>query len=192
MMTTKITTKQAQRKSCVFDDNLKIFFKSNTYVVCAYKNRLGETILISTNSIGFYKEISEIIPLLSSNIIKYHQIRILSLFLNVCSVDDDNEDKAKKDKEKKLTDHKEERETFDEHDLDKNGVLSEIELLPLLMTNHKMDAENEAEHLIEKADDDMDGQLNYEEFEDSHDLFVGHALTGEGDYLHYVKHKDEL
>ena len=107
-------------------------------------------------------------------------------------VDDDDEDKAKKDKEKKLTDHKEERETFDEHDLDKNGVLSEIELLPLLMTNHKMDAENEAEHLIEKADDDMDGQLSYEEFEDSHDLFVGHAATGEGDYLHYVKHKDEL
>ena len=46
-----------------------------TYLVGAHKNRLAKVILMSTYNIGFYEEISKIIP--------YHQIRTLSLLLLV-------------------------------------------------------------------------------------------------------------
>ena len=91
-----------------------------------------------------------------------------------------------------MTELKEEKETFDEYDLDKNGILDKGEILGILMTDHSIDAKAEAEHLIEVADDNSNGQLDYEEIVEHHETFGSHPVTGEGEYLYYVKHRDEL
>ena len=58
----------------IFNDNLSdnfAYYFIETYVVGAHYNRLGEVILMSTQNIGFYEDLTKIIFELSSNIIKY-------------------------------------------------------------------------------------------------------------------------
>ena len=101
-------------------------------------------------------------------------------------------DEEDKEKERKLEDMTDEQLTFDEYDLNKDGFLDKSELLPVLVTDHRVEAEAEAEHLIEQTDEDTDGQLSYGEIVEHVDIFTGHVVTGDGQYFHYVKRKDEL
>ena len=60
-------------------------FFIKTYVVGVHLNHLTEAILMSTQNIGFYEEISKISPDLSSNIIKYarYPSSVRAMFINI-------------------------------------------------------------------------------------------------------------
>ena len=66
------------------------------------------------------------------------------------------------------------------------------EIRPWVLADNREEAEEEADHLIEEADTNKDGQLSEEEIVDQHDTFVGSQATDYSRYLHFVKYRDEL
>ena len=79
-------------------------------------------------------------------------------------------------------------------DYDKNGdgYLDYDEIRAWVLTDNKEEAREEAEHLIEEADENHDGKLSDEEFLENVETFVGSSATDYGRHLHFVKHRDEL
>jgi len=95
-----------------------------------------------------------------------------------------------KDKEWLIT----EKDRFDE-ELDKNGdnVLNKEEILAWIIPSNEEIANDEVDHLFSGADEDVDGQLSFEEVLKNHDLFVGSEATDYGDHLHNLdRFEDEL
>uniref|UniRef100_T1J078 Reticulocalbin-3 n=1 Tax=Strigamia maritima TaxID=126957 RepID=T1J078_STRMM len=87
-----------------------------------------------------------------------------------------------------------EKDRFDnDFDRNKDGHLNNDEILLWLIPNSRDAAEQEAEHLIQTADDDMNSQLSMKEILDNHDVFVGSEITDFGQHLHNTaKFNDEL
>uniref|UniRef100_A0A646QJC0 Reticulocalbin-3 n=1 Tax=Hemiscolopendra marginata TaxID=943146 RepID=A0A646QJC0_9MYRI len=87
-----------------------------------------------------------------------------------------------------------EKDRFEkDFDKDQDGKLNRQELLLWLSPNSRESAEEEADHLIESADDNKDQVLSINEILDHHDVFVGSEITDFGHHLENThKFKDEL
>jgi len=95
-----------------------------------------------------------------------------------------------KDKEWLLT----EKDRFDQ-ELDKSGdhFLSREEILAWIIPSNEETAEEEVNHLMAGADNDLDGVLAFQEILDNHDLFVGSEATDYGEHLENLdRFQDEL
>ncbi|GAB6021670.1 hypothetical protein CHUAL_004252 [Chamberlinius hualienensis] len=87
-----------------------------------------------------------------------------------------------------------EKDKFDDdYDLNRDGRLGPEEVLRWLSPDDRESAEQEADHLIESADDNRNGRLDMIEISDHHDIFVGSEATDYGQALEdlYLS-KDEL
>lgn len=87
-----------------------------------------------------------------------------------------------------------EKDRFDQ-DFDKNGdgYMDKEETILWLQPNNWDTATIEAEHLIEKSDDNKDGKLSVKEILDHHSVFVGSEVTDFGNHLQAPhKYYDEL
>ena len=81
-----------------------------------------------------------------------------------------------------------EEERFKDYDLDRDGQLNKEEIRKWVLPDNTEAAKEEAQHLIDRADDDKDGKLSLDEILEHHDDFVGSQATNYGAYLP----KDEL
>ncbi|XP_062592745.1 calumenin-B-like [Saccostrea cucullata] len=93
-------------------------------------------------------------------------------------------DTDKNDKELLLL----EEERFGDFDKNKDGVLDKKEITDWVLPDNNEAAVEEADHLIERADNDKDGKLSIEEIVNNHEDFVGSQATNYGEFLP----KDEL
>ncbi|VDN02160.1 unnamed protein product [Thelazia callipaeda] len=85
-----------------------------------------------------------------------------------------------------------EKERFARHfDRDHDGFLVGTEILDWLQINLDSNAAEEAEHLVSRADKDLDGRLSIEEIVGETDLFVRSDATNNGESLMDIHH-DEL
>jgi len=85
-----------------------------------------------------------------------------------------------------------EKERFDaDLDKDKDGKMNREEILAWMIPSNEDMAEEEVKHLFAGSDDDVDGQLTFDEVLNHHDVFVGSEATDYGDMLHKMG-KDEL
>ncbi|KAL4236212.1 EF-hand domain pair [Mactra antiquata] len=85
-----------------------------------------------------------------------------------------------------------EKERFQDYDVNKDQLLSFDEIRPWVLTDNLEEAQEEADHLFSKADENLDDRLTEREITDHHEEFVGSQATDYGRHLHFVKHKDEL
>ena len=85
-----------------------------------------------------------------------------------------------------------ERERFRDYDRNKNNLLNFDEIKPWVLTDNREEAEDEADYLLKRADDNEDNKLSESEILKHHDEFVGSQATDYGRHLHFVKHTDEL
>ncbi len=84
-----------------------------------------------------------------------------------------------------------EKDRFDsELDKDGDGKLDKVEILMWMVPSNEDMARDEASHLFAGADDDVDGELSFDEVVDHHDLFVGSEATDYGEMLTDLR--DEL
>ncbi|KAL7071023.1 hypothetical protein ACQ4LE_009976 [Meloidogyne hapla] len=78
----------------------------------------------------------------------------------------------------------------DEYDKNKDGVLDGEELRAWLVPDLRQTAKQEADHLIESADDDKDGKLSIDEVVKAYKIFVGSEVTNYGEHLLSVSHEE--
>lgn len=81
-----------------------------------------------------------------------------------------------------------EEEQFNSYDKDGDGKLNREEIVEWVLPSNREAAQDEALHLIDRADEDKDRRLTVEEMVDKHDDFVGSQATNYGGFLP----KDEL
>ena len=85
---------------------------------------------------------------------------------------------------------KDSKREFEARDLNKNGVLEKNEIKEWYFPTSYDTNENEAQHLIRKADSDKDNVLTRKEILDNYDVFVGSRATHWGKTL--KRNVDEL
>uniref|UniRef100_A0A915LE56 EF-hand domain-containing protein n=3 Tax=Meloidogyne TaxID=189290 RepID=A0A915LE56_MELJA len=78
----------------------------------------------------------------------------------------------------------------DEYDKNKDGVLDGEEMRAWLVPDLKQTAKQEADHLIESADENKDGKLSIDEVVNAYKIFVGSEVTNYGEHLLSVSHEE--
>ncbi|CAK5116021.1 unnamed protein product [Meloidogyne enterolobii] len=78
----------------------------------------------------------------------------------------------------------------DEYDKNKDGVLDGEEMRAWLVPDFKQTAKQEADHLIESADENKDGKLSIDEVVNAYKIFVGSEVTNYGEHLLSVSHEE--
>ena len=79
---------------------------------------------------------------------------------------------------------KTERDSFQKHDLNKNGKLCKAEIKAMVIPDIKKNADKEADHLIKETDTDKDGKCRKKEIEEKYETWVGSAATQYGKDIH--------
>ena len=99
--------------------------------------------------------------------------------------EDDKEIKKNRTPEQK----QEDKDKFENYDLNKDGFLDKAELRPLAIHDYGEDADEDVESLFKKADDNNDNFIDMNEFKEHTSEFVGSTATGgeASKYLHFVK-----
>lgn len=86
----------------------------------------------------------------------------------------------------------EEKDRFDSDlDKDKDGLLTDAEIIAWVIPDNNEIATDEVNHLFAGADDDVDGILSASEIVKNHELFVGSEATDYGEHLQNPNRLDD-
>ncbi|GAB1606454.1 reticulocalbin-2-like [Argonauta hians] len=96
----------------------------------------------------------------------------------------DNE-MSKEDEAEKIA----EKVKFDEYDVNKDGFLDTVEIKEWIIPNTMDNSKEEAEHIMQEADDNKDKKLSKDEILNHSETFVGSQATDYGKHLHLL-HED--
>jgi Ca2+-binding EF-hand superfamily protein len=76
-------------------------------------------------------------------------------------------------------------------DKDKDGLLTDAEIIAWVIPDNNEIATDEVNHLFAGADDDVDGILSASEIVKNHELFVGSEATDYGEHLQNPNRLDD-